>query len=182
MRDSHSEVRALSPPSFRTRERSPCRVMCRLGARLGPRCCPAPRGPFPRRSRWIPLGDRSRSPSAPGCPVEAGCLEGARGKCRAFIYTGASGPAATDPPPPGVVQGLRCFPLGRLSPGSGEHTGGRRAVDYRPISLILFSSVLGNTFFIHIHKHTSCHPSFFQLHSVMYHACGTAVKDDQKTS
>lgn len=98
----------------------------------------APLGPFPRRSRWLPLGT-ARSPAAHGCRVEEGSLKGARGKCRAFIYTGGLGSAAMKPPFPGVVQALRCFPLGRLSPRSGERTGGRRAVDYIPISPIVFS-------------------------------------------
>lgn len=102
MRDSHSEVRALSPPSPRTRARSPCRVMCRLGARLAPAA--APLGAVPRRSPGSPRDSPlSRSP---GCPVEAGSRKGAREKRRAFIYTGS---AATNPLPSGAEQGLRCL-------------------------------------------------------------------------
>lgn len=130
VRDSHSEVRAFSPPGGH--EVPPPGDV--PGRQAGPAA--APLGPFPRRSRWLPLGT-ARPPASPGCRVEAGSLKEAGEKCPAFVYTGVPGSAATNPPA-GVVQGLRCFPLGRLSPGSGKRTGGRRAVDYRPISLILF--------------------------------------------
>lgn len=115
VRDSHSEVRALSPPSLRTRARSPCRVMCRLGARIAPAA--APLGPVPRSSPGCP-GESPLSRS-PGCPVEAGSRKGAREKRRAFIYTGSAA-ANTPPPPPRGRAGIAVFI---------SATGGRRAVD-----------------------------------------------------
>lgn len=110
--DSHSEVRALSPPGGHERG-PPRRVMCpgRLGARLGPAA--APLGPFPRRSLWLPLGT-DRSPAAPGCRVEAGILKAARGKCHTFIYTGAPGSAAAKSPRGSA--GIEVLPFGQTQP------------------------------------------------------------------
>lgn len=190
-------------------EASPCTAAGGLGAgqggghcRAGGSAAPAPRpavsprpapqaaplGPFPRRSRCLPRGAaRFPQPSLrrgeagadePGTH-QTGSLKGATEGEVPFICL-RRGPGLSRNRTP--VQGLRCCPFRQAQPCVCR-AHGRPESPGRPSHFAQpFSSVLGNTYFVHTQIHASCHLSFFHLHSAMYHARVIALEDSQKIS
>lgn len=148
-----------------------------------PRSAPSPGAPagFPGGRPAFPQPSLRRGEAGAGEPGtdQTGSLKGATEGEVPFIRL-RRGPGLSRTRTP--VQGLRCCPLRQAQPWVCRAHGRRESPGQPSHFAQPFSSVLGNTYFVRTQIHTSCHLSFFHLHSAMYHARVIALEDSQKIS